>query len=55
MTAEEKKELRNEAQGVAKVPSLLLAAFAFIASFGVLDVLWFGLASYTAFRVSRST
>jgi predicted Zn finger-like uncharacterized protein len=55
MTAEEKKELRNEAQGVAKVPTLLLAVFAFIASFRILDVLWFGLASFTAFRVSQSS
>ena len=54
MTADEKKELRNEAQGVAKVPTLFIAFFAFIASFRILDVLWFGLASFTAFRVSQS-
>jgi predicted Zn finger-like uncharacterized protein len=54
MTADEKKELRNEARGVGQVPTLFLAFFAFIASFRILDVLWFGLASFTAFRVSQS-
>jgi predicted Zn finger-like uncharacterized protein len=54
MTADEKKALRNEAQGVAQVPTLFIAFIAFIASFRILDVLWFGLASFTAFRVTQS-
>jgi predicted Zn finger-like uncharacterized protein len=55
MTAAEKQEVKNQVNVVAKVPTVLLALFAFIASFRILDVLWFGLASFTAFRVSRSS
>jgi predicted Zn finger-like uncharacterized protein len=52
MSAQERKAFRNKMLGVRQVPPILIAIFAFFASFRALDVLWFGLASFTAFRVA---
>jgi predicted Zn finger-like uncharacterized protein len=51
MSAEEKKQFKDQMFGVQQVPTIFIAFLAFFASFRVLDLLWFGLASFTAFRV----
>ncbi len=52
MTDAERKELREQMAGMQQLPRIVVAVFVFIGSFGVLDLLWFGFASFTAFRVA---
>jgi|HubBroStandDraft_6_1064221.scaffolds.fasta_scaffold21548_2 predicted Zn finger-like uncharacterized protein len=55
MSAAEKKEFQNKMLGVQQIPPLFIAFLAFFASFRKLDLLWFGLASFTAFRVGSGS
>jgi predicted Zn finger-like uncharacterized protein len=52
MSAKERGRLKAGLQVVQKAPPAFLAVFTFLASFRALDILWFGLASFTAFRVA---
>jgi predicted Zn finger-like uncharacterized protein len=52
MSAQEQKEYRNKEVGVQQLPPFFIAIFAFIGSFRALDLLWFGFASFTAFRIA---
>jgi hypothetical protein len=51
MPAAERTEVMNGLKVVQQLPRGLVAVFGFIGSFRLLDILWFTLASVTAFRV----